>query len=86
MNTMTRILTDLLIDQFGLAAEDIRPEMTFEELGVDSLVLTELTVILENEFDLVIEDGELTEGLTVRQAAQLAAARLPAPTTHRGAA
>ena len=37
-------------------AAGIRPETTFEELGVDSLDAIELLFEIEEEFDLTVED------------------------------
>ena len=37
-------------------ADQIRPETTFEELGVDSLDAIELLFEIEEEFDLTVED------------------------------
>ncbi|WP_019544469.1 acyl carrier protein [Streptomyces sulphureus] len=42
----------LLAEQLGVDAEELRPEQTFRELGVDSLALVELVVAVENDLDL----------------------------------
>lgn len=39
-----------------LDADTIRPETTFEELGMDSLDAIELLFEIEEEFDLTVED------------------------------
>ena len=45
-------LAKLLSEQFGLEAEDITEDTGFEELGADSVDLVELSMNLEEEFDI----------------------------------
>jgi acyl carrier protein len=51
-------VTKLLEEQFGVDAESITMETTFEDdLGADSLDIVDLTLALEEEFGI----GEMTE-------------------------
>lgn len=51
-------LAELLSEQFGVEAESITLETSFEEdLGADSLDLVEMMMALEEEFDV----GEISE-------------------------
>ena len=45
-------LVKLLSEQFGLETEDITEDTGFEELGADSVDLVELSMNLEEEFDI----------------------------------
>ena len=45
-------LVKLISEQFGLEAEDITEDTGFEELGADSVDLVELSMNLEEEFDI----------------------------------
>ncbi|MBM6925256.1 acyl carrier protein [Pseudoflavonifractor phocaeensis] len=45
-------LTGLLSEQFGVEADSITMETTFEDLGADSLDIVELTMAVEEEFGL----------------------------------
>ena len=45
-------LVKLLSEQFGLEAEDITEDTGLEELGADSVDLVELSMNLEEEFDI----------------------------------
>ena len=45
-------LVKLLSEQFGLEAEDITEDTGFEDLGADSVDLVELSMSLEEEFDI----------------------------------
>ena len=47
----------LVAEQFGLEVEDLSEDITFEELGADSVDIMELSMSVEEEFD-VEELGE----------------------------
>ena len=47
----------LLAEQFGLEADEITEETSFEDLGADSVDIVELSMALEEEFG-VSEMGE----------------------------
>ena len=57
----------IIVDQLGVAAEDVRPEASFiEDLGADSLDLTELVMAMEEEFDIEIADEDAQKLLKVQ--------------------
>ncbi|MDR2077019.1 MAG: acyl carrier protein [Desulfovibrio sp.] len=59
----------IIMDQLGVSAEEVKPEASFvEDLGADSLDLTELIMAMEEEFSLVIEDEEAQKILKVKDA------------------
>ena len=60
--------TELLNEEFGVPAEDVKPEATFEALGLDSLDVVELTLVLEEKTGVKLEDEELEEVRTVQDA------------------
>ncbi|MET9902949.1 acyl carrier protein [Streptomyces sp. NPDC006446] len=51
-----RFLGELVAYHFDIDADRLRPETTFDELGMDSLALMELVVVLENETGIQIPD------------------------------
>ena len=57
-----------LVETFGVPADDVAPDATFEALGLDSLDVVELTLILEEETGVKLEDEELEDVRTVGQA------------------
>jgi acyl carrier protein len=75
MSMLTERLMTLLTDKVGVFEEDLRPDATFDELDLDSLVLIEFALILKKEFGIQLEDGELSPELSVAQTADLLAAR-----------
>lgn len=68
-------ITKILLDDFKVRPESIGASITFAELGFDSLVIVELALVLDNEFGITLADGELTEAMTVTDAAGLLVAK-----------
>lgn len=52
-------LTTILTDQFGVPAEEITEDATFEALGLDSLDLVEVTLVIDEELGIRIPDERL---------------------------
>ena len=60
---------DIIVDQLGVSADEVKPESAFvEDLGADSLDLTELIMAMEEEFDIEIDDEEAQKILKVQDA------------------
>jgi len=62
------IFTEVLTEEFGVPAEDVAAEATFEALGLDSLDVVELTLVLEEKTGVKLEDEELEDVKTVQDA------------------
>ena len=59
----------IIMDQLGVSAEEVKPEASFvEDLGADSLDLTELIMAMEEEFSLEIDDEDAQKMLKVKDA------------------
>lgn len=54
-------LSDLLVDQFGVSREIINLKSTVESLELDSLEVVDLIGILEDEFNITIDDDKFDE-------------------------
>ncbi len=66
----------IIMDQLGVSAEEVKPEASFvEDLGADSLDLTELIMAMEEEFDLEIADDEAQKLLKVKDAISYVASK-----------
>lgn len=52
-------VTDIIVDQLGVNAEQVTPEAKFvEDLGADSLDTVELVMAFEEEFGIEVPDEE----------------------------
>lgn len=56
----------LLAEQFGMEPDEITEETTFEDMGADSVDIVELSMALEEEFDIEeMGEEDLNSILTV---------------------
>lgn len=69
------VVAKLIADRYELDVESIKPETTFQEIGIDSLDTVELLMDLEDEIgtELELEEqiatvGELVEFIESKQA------------------
>ncbi len=59
-------VVQLIAEQFGMGEEDLTEETTFEELGADSVDIMELSMSVEEEFELEeLDEEDLTAIHTV---------------------
>ena len=72
-----RFAFGVIADHFGVSVEHVTEQSIFtRDLGADSLDLIELTLRLENEFGVVIDDDESEACADVGSALQLLAEKL----------
>ncbi len=66
----------IIMDQLGVSADEVTPEASFvEDLGADSLDLTELIMAMEEEFGTEIDDEDAQKLLKVKDAVDYIAAK-----------
>lgn len=59
----------IIVDQLGVTEDQVKPDASFvEDLGADSLDLTELIMAMEEEFDIEIADDDAQKILKVQDA------------------
>lgn len=58
MSTLETI-TELMQQRLSLPTENIRPEQTLEELGIDSLALIEFMFDVEDALDISFDDQQV---------------------------
>ena len=69
MSDVTEKVKKIIIDQLGVSAEEVKPAASFvEDLGADSLDLTELIMAMEEEFEIEIADDDAQKLLKVQDA------------------
>ncbi len=69
MSDVAEKVKKIIVDQLGVSADEVKPEASFvEDLGADSLDLTELIMAMEEEFDVEIADEDAQKLLKVQDA------------------
>ncbi|HDQ40404.1 MAG TPA: acyl carrier protein [Desulfonatronum sp.] len=59
----------IIVDQLGVSADQVTPDATFvDDLGADSLDLTELIMAMEEEFGVEIDDEDAQKMTKVKDA------------------
>jgi acyl carrier protein len=71
MSTVYDRVAALLTDKFGVPADALRPEATFDELDLDSLDLVEFAMTAEEELGVRITDDEAAELSTLGETVAL---------------
>ena len=67
----------LFVDELGIEADKVTMEAKLEEdLDIDSLGIVEVVMAFEDEFEIEIDDEELTDVGTVGQAVNLLHSKL----------
>lgn len=62
-------IKEIIVDQLGVNADDVKPEAKFvDDLGADSLDLTELIMAMEEEFGIEIADEDAQKIVSVADA------------------
>ena len=60
---------EIIVDQLGVSADEVKPEAKFvDDLGADSLDLTELIMAMEEEFGVEIADEAAQKIVKVQDA------------------
>jgi len=69
MSSIAEKVKEIIVDQLGVSADDVKPEASFvEDLGADSLDLTELIMAMEEAFGVEIADEDAQKILKVQDA------------------
>lgn len=58
MNTLPAVQR-ILADQTGIGVNELQPSRPLEELGIDSLAVTETMFLLEDEFSIQMPGGQV---------------------------
>lgn len=61
MTSLQDSVADVIVSRFDLDREQVRPDATFDDLGLDSLAQIELATALKKRLGVVITDAELSE-------------------------
>ena len=77
VNEVFEKVKNLFVDELGIDAEKVTMEAKLEEdLDIDSLGIVEVVMAFEDEFEIEIDDEELTDVGTVGQSVNLLHSKL----------
>jgi acyl carrier protein len=76
MSTMYESIVDLMVNRFEVDPGDISPDVTFEDLGVDSLFLVELLLEVQSTLGVPIPEDVATPRDSISRAAELIEAQV----------
>ena len=77
VNEVFEKVKKLFVDELGIEADKVTMEAKLEEdLDIDSLGIVEVVMAFEDEFEIEIDDEELTDVGTVGQAVNLLHSKL----------
>jgi len=77
VNEVFEKVKKLFVDELGIEADKVTIEAKLEEdLDIDSLGIVEVVMAFEDEFEIEIDDEELTDVGTVGQAVNLLHSKL----------
>lgn len=76
MSTTYDQLVDIVTKLHDAPPDRISPDVTFAQLDVDSLTLVEISMRIERDLGVHLEDNELEEDLTLGVTTQLIESKL----------
>ncbi|MGP4090913.1 acyl carrier protein [Streptomyces sp. KR55] len=71
MTAMYDKLVDLLVNHFKVDRSEIKPDVTFEDLEMDSLFLVELLLVVQKELGVQVSDDAASPRDTIGRAAEV---------------
>ncbi|MFG2309369.1 acyl carrier protein [Streptomyces sp. NPDC048566] len=75
MSDVYHRMVKLLQAGFGLEADEISPEQTFNDLELDSLAMVELSLAAQEEFGVPVNDEDISSRDTISRAAEVIEAK-----------
>ncbi len=70
-------IASLIAGQTEIPEEALTPDAQLAEMGLDSLEALRLLVLLEKEFNVRLDDGDLPQFRCIRSLSELIASRTP---------
>ncbi|MEV4441591.1 acyl carrier protein [Streptomyces sp. NPDC049577] len=64
-------LTDVLTSTFRVPAQEVSPEATLDDLGLDSLAAVELFMTLQDTYGVTLDDTHATPDMSLKDIARL---------------
>ncbi|HSV64714.1 MAG TPA: phosphopantetheine-binding protein [Mycobacteriales bacterium] len=71
MNSTYDRLVNILVSRFEVDRAELAPDVTFEDLDMDSLFLVELLLVIQSELGVEISEDTVSPRDTIGRAAEL---------------
>lgn len=55
------VVREMIVDRFGVQEDKVTEDMSFQDLGADSLDVVELVMELEDHFNIQFDDEKIEE-------------------------
>ncbi|MDO4432455.1 MAG: acyl carrier protein [Aerococcaceae bacterium] len=69
-HTVFEQVKEMIVDRFGVPSDKVTPQMTFSDLGADSLDVVEFVMELEDRFMIQFDDEKIEQLENVGDAVQ----------------
>lgn len=75
MDTLAQYIAGVMVEKLEVPAVDVGPQIEFESMNLDSLVLVQLAVLLGRRYGISLDDAEIIEAGTIENTAALLVAK-----------
>ncbi|CAM5287792.1 MULTISPECIES: acyl carrier protein [Streptomyces] len=76
MDSQTAGIVELLVERFGVEADEVRDDSRMRDLDLDSLALVEFGLAVEQKFQVKVSEDEIGPDNTVQDVVRLIDAKL----------
>lgn len=71
MDSVAQYIVEIMVEKLEIPAEKISLTADFESMELDSLILVQLAVLLENRYGVSVEDREIADVKTIENTVEL---------------
>jgi acyl carrier protein len=76
MNNLEREIIDTIAEESGIDRDNIKSDSDLYSLGIDSLSALEILTVLEEKYNIIIQDNDLKNINSVTEIIRLVSSRL----------
>jgi len=76
MNKLEKEIIDTIAEESGIDRDEIKPDSDLYSLGIDSLSALEILTVLEEKYNIMIQDNDLKNMNSVMEIIRLVSSKL----------
>jgi len=76
MNKLEQEIIDTIVEESGIDRDEIKPDSDLYSLGIDSLSALEILTVLEEKYNIIIQDNDLKNINSVTEIIRLVSSKL----------